>query len=82
MLRVFNRGVTVATIDGQLARVQRVTERDRLFGLITDVGGLRREAKVDDEECIECTPREACAEEILDFVRPRRKVKQAHFCSP
>ena len=56
MLRVLNRGVTVATIDGQLARVQRVTERDRLLWLITDVGGLRREAKVDDEECIECTP--------------------------
>ena len=38
-----------------------VTERDRLFKLITDVGSLRREAEVDDEECIECTPREACA---------------------
>ena len=82
VFRVFDRGVTVTTVDCQLSGVERVAERDRLLRLIADVGCLRGKAKVDDEECIKDSSGTTRAKEILDFVRPRRKVKQAHFCSP
>src|SRR6478752_7170022 len=79
---VFDGVVAIPAIDAQLAGVQRVAVRDRLFGHVADIRRFRRSAVPDERDQVDRRNSKYDSCDLPSFIGPAREYEQIHHQKP
>jgi len=82
MRTVLDGVVAIPAIDAELAGVQRVAVRDRLFGHVADIRRLGRSAVPDERDQVDRRDSEHDSCDLPSFIGPAREYEQIHHQKP
>src|SRR6187431_2628602 len=79
---VLDGAVAIPAIDAELAGVQRVAVRDRLFGHVADIRRFRRSAVPDERDQVDRRDSKYDSCDLPSFIGPAREYEQIHHQKP